>query len=244
MNIRLQDFSVAPNRTMAREKPAFDFGAVLDQVEAASSDLATHLLDIQEYERRRISQDLHDSAGQLVVCLQMSIARLMDRHPEFEPSIQEIQAIARELNDQIRFVSFLDYPLDLTNQGVSSAIESYARALSSRTGIKTSFRALGDVDSIDLISAAALLRVTQEALVNVHRHSHATTAKVALRRRMNSVSLSISDNGLGLRPKGTQTFGIGVQIMRHRVENAGGKFRLSNGTRGAKVFAKVPTCHQ
>jgi len=86
----------------------------------------------------------------------------------------------------------------------------------------------------------ALLRVAQEALVNVYRHAHASLATVTLRRRSRSVELIVRDDGNGLPEGRGNSFGLGLQSMRHRVETLGGVFRISGLKHGVKVFASVP----
>ena len=86
----------------------------------------------------------------------------------------------------------------------------------------------------------AVLRVAQEALVNVYRHSHASLATVSLKRRGQSVELSVRDDGAGLAQDPGNFFGVGLQSMRHRVERLGGSFRITSLKRGVKVFASVP----
>jgi two-component system NarL family sensor kinase len=78
--------------------------------------------------------------------------------------------------------------------------------------------------------------------VNIHRHSHASTAKVLLERRGNHLRLTVSDDGIGL-PNArvlAEMEGIGLQSMRHRVEMLDGRFRVTNLKHGAKISATVP----
>lgn len=198
-----------------------------------------HLLRALDHERRRLGQELHDSAGQLIACLQLSIARLEIEDPEHGGLIREIREITREIGQEIRSFAFLHYPVELADRGLASAVDVLARGFASRTGIKTAFAVRGDVAGLDDAGALALLRVAQEALVNVHRHAHASSATVLLRRRGQSVELSVRDDGVGLAQSPGNSIGIGLQSMRHRVETLGGTFRITSLKRGVKVVASV-----
>jgi len=198
------------------------------------------LLRALDNERRRLGQDLHDSAGQLIACLQLSIARLEIEDQEHRGLIHEIQDITREIGAEIRSLAFLQYPVELADRGLASAVEALSRGFGSRTGIKTAFTLIGDVSELGDTAALALLRVAQEALVNVYRHAHASLATVTLRRRSRSVELVVRDDGNGLPEGRGNSFGLGLQSMRHRVETLGGIFRISGLKHGVKVFASVP----
>jgi signal transduction histidine kinase len=198
------------------------------------------LLRALDHERRRLGQELHDSVGQLIACLQLSIARLEIEDPEHGCLIREIQDITSEIGDEIRSLAFLQYPAELADRGLASAVELLSRGFASRTGIKSAFTLSGDVGGVSDTGALALLRVAQEALVNIYRHAHASVATVSLRRRGQSVELSVRDDGAGLAEGPGNFFGVGLQSMRHRVETLGGIFRITSPKRGVKVFASVP----
>ena len=198
------------------------------------------LLRALDHERRRLGQELHDSAGQLIACLQLSLARLEIEDPEHACLIHEIQDITRKIGDEIRSVAFLQYPAELADHGLASAVEILSRGFATRTGIKTAFTLNGDLAGLSETGAVAVLRVAQEALVNVYRHSYASLATVSLKRRGQSVELSVRDDGAGLAQDPGNFFGVGLQSMRHRVERLGGSFRITSLKRGVKVFASVP----
>ena len=204
------------------------------------SDGMDHLLRALDHERQRLGQELHESAGQLIACLQLSIARLEIEDPEHACLIHEIQDITREIGREIRSFAFLHYPVDLADRGLASAVETLVRGFASRTGIKTAFTVRGDVAGLSDAGALALLRVAQEGLVNIYRHAHASSAAVSLSRRGQSVELTVRDDGVGLAQVPGKSFGIGLQSMRHRVATSGGIFRIASLRRGVKVFASVP----
>ena len=88
----------------------------------------------------------------------------------------------------------------------------------------------------------AVLRITQEALVNIHRHSHASSAKVILATDVSRLHLTVSDDGIGMSAAGDglKERGIGLQGMRHRVEMHGGSFNVKGLKHGTKVSAIMP----
>ena len=217
---------------------AFDFRSRSEI--PTQSDGMDYLLRALDHERQRLGQELHDSAGQLIACLQLSIARLEIEDPEHACLIHEIQDITREIGREIRSFAFLHYPVDLADRGLASAVETLVRGFASRTGIKTALTVRGDVAGLSDAGALALLRVAQEALVNVYRHADASSSAVSLNRRGQSVQLTVRDDGVGLAQVVGKSFGIGLQSMQHRVKTLGGIFRIASMKPGVKVFASVP----
>ena len=211
--------------------------------EKARRDRLDDLLMIQEYERKRLGRELHDSAGQLLISLQMGISRfraVAEKAGQGE-LIDEIRETIQQIDAEIRSLAFLQYPAELGDKGVCNAIQTLANGFGRRTGIPTTFKCVGDPAPVDPATSLSLLRVTQEALANVHRHAHASLARVVLERRPGSMTLSVSDDGRGISAEAAaEAHGIGLPGMRHRIESLGGKFTVGRLKHGTKISASVP----
>jgi len=210
---------------------------------ASGTNLFGEMLKIHEYERQRLGQELHDSAGQLLVSLQLSIAHLsaIDEDVGHGEVIDEIRETVRQIDREIRTLAFLHYPMELGERGLASAVQMLAHGFERRTGIRTDFACPANEVLLDESGAAALLRVAQEALVNVYRHAHASSVRILIRKLGNLVELSVSDDGIGIAPEALiGPRGIGLQGMRHRVESLGGRFGIKSLKPGTRVSASVP----
>jgi signal transduction histidine kinase len=85
----------------------------------------------------------------------------------------------------------------------------------------------------------ALLKIVQEGLTNVQRHSQATQCSVVIKLVDQMLTLDLWDNGLGL-PE-THEPGIGLTVMRERASELGGTFMISSsGTTGTHINAQIP----
>ena len=202
------------------------------------------LLSIHEYERRRMGQELHDSAGQLLVSLHLSVARLrmMEQNSGNDKLIDEIQDIVHQIDREIRALAFLHHPAELSGRGLCEAVQSLVNGFGKRTGIRTSFRCLGGRLAVADPISTTVLRVAQEALVNIHRHAQASSAKVVLESDVNQLHLTVSDDGIGIASavKLSREQGIGLQGMRHRVEMHGGRFNVRSLKQGTRISVVVP----
>ena len=228
----------------ASDKPIFPWAGRSDPAGPPPTIMLDELLQFHEYERQRIGQELHDSAGQLLVALQLSVAHLREVEADsgHDSLLQEINDTVRRIDQEIRSLAFLNYPAELGDRGLCCAVQALALGFGRRTGIRMTFRCIGDQATVDESISMALLRVAQEALANIHRHAHATCAKVILERRATHLHLTVSDDGIGMPAAGAlKARGIGLQGMRHRIEMLGGRFRMGNLKRGGtRVSAIVP----
>lgn len=201
-------------------------------------------LKVQEDERLRLGRELHDSTGQLLLALRLNLARLKRAHGTAveDELIAEIENTASQIDQEIRSFAFLHYPAEILRDGLSETLRYLVRGFAARTGLKVSFASLGDDTEIRGSSANALLRVAQEALMNVHRHARASHVRVALTLRDRQLTLVVRDDGIGLPPThdATNSQGVGLPGMRHRVERLGGHFAVKRMKHGTKLIASAP----
>jgi signal transduction histidine kinase len=84
-----------------------------------------------------------------------------------------------------------------------------------------------------------LFRVLQEALANVARHSKASKVKISLRAEIDTVSLTIEDNGIGFDAEGISR-GVGLDSMKERLIAVNGELEISGQkSKGTRIIARV-----
>lgn len=208
------------------------------------AEILEQMLNVREDERRRMGQELHDSAGQLLVALQLSVAHLQDVHDAsaLAELLDEIRDTVRQIDREIRSVSFLNCPIELGAHGLGLALQALAHGFARRTGIRVDCHSNDEGAIGEGPAPLALLRIAQEALVNIHRHAQASAVRLALKRHRNALELTISDNGIGIPSDDEleKRHGLGLQGMRHRVEQLGGSFDIKRLKHGTRISAHVP----
>jgi len=238
--------SAAMSRCVVADSGSRDFfqGACIPQNDSEQrGQFLDACLLAQDNERLRLGRELHDSTGQLLLALRLGIAHLkvtIGTGGETE-SIEEIEDVARQIDREIRAFSYIHYPAELNEGGLLTALQMLVRGFTQRTGLKVSFRSICDHALANGAAAVALLRVAQEALMNVHRHARASSARVTLTEHKNMVELSVQDDGQGMprSDDGSTANGVGLQGMRHRVERLGGHFAIRRLKHGTKVVASL-----
>lgn len=90
-----------------------------------------------------------------------------------------------------------------------------------------------------------MFRVVQECLTNIHRHSGSRVAAIRVTQDRNEVKVEVRDQGKGM-PSGTnglhvhRKVGVGIQGMRERITQFGGRFEIRSNKNGTTVVATVP----
>ena len=220
---------------------------ILQQTEQLR-ELSIRLLRAQDEERRRIARELHDSAGQIIAALGMTLAEFSGyakQDPAFEKTLGEVQDLVRQLNSEIRTTSYLLHPPLLDEIGLPQAISWYMHGLKERSGLEIEFQVSPDFGRVAADLELALFRIVQECLTNVLRHSGSKSATIRLTRSGERVSMEIQDYGKGIsREKLTairaQRSGVGVTGMRERVRQLNGVMDIQSDGAGVRVCVTLP----
>jgi two-component system NarL family sensor kinase len=214
--------------------------------------LAQRVVRSQEDERARLSRDLHDGISQLLVSIKLQVESGIVKlssvsSPAASSANHSFGRAATQLNDvlaEVRRISHDLRPALLDDLGLAAALAHLTREFAGLTGIRDEFESTGSTDGLTEVSNTALFRIAQEALTNVKRHAAATSVKVILHGRRDSVTLTVADNGKGFDIDGVAQNpmrGIGLRNMHERLEAVGGRFDLTSSSEGTRVVATIFT---
>jgi PAS domain S-box-containing protein len=215
----------------------------LNELSAGMRRLARKVITAQEEERRRISRELHDNTGQILVTLKYSLTEFLGELPSGNASLSEritqsIRAVD-EVSASIRAIAHSLRPPLLDAGGLNISLKDFCLDLASRTKIKVHYRGVELSDVPDDI-AVTLYRFVQEAFSNVLKHSHATSVSVKMQYDQQQIIVSVSDNGLGTQDP-QDTTGIGLVGLRERVGFLGGELLIdASPGKGTRIKASIP----
>jgi len=221
----------------------------LRQSNSRLHQLSRDLLRTQDYERRRIARELHDSTAQLLAALNINLSRLRD--PELEPdrrrrALSEATELAAACSAEIRTVTYLLHPPLLDEIGLAAALGAYAQGFNQRTGIQVEIMIPPDFGRLSSEVETTLFRIVQEGLANVHKHSGSPLAVIRLKRDPQEVRLVLQDRGHGLpeplngKAEGFARFGVGIMGMRERAEQLRGRLELTSSDDGTRLTVTLP----
>lgn len=195
-------------------------------------------------ERSRIARDLHDSVKQQVFAVSMqlgaALSLLEQQRETARHHLVEAETLAYHVQQELTTLIQELRPLALQEKGLAVSLQEYIPTWSRQCRIAADLH-MSDADVLPLTVEEALWRVTQEALSNSARHSHATEVQVSLRREAGTVVLSISDNGQGFEKATGDACGVGLHSMQERMDAIGGTFTIqSEPGEGTRILAQCP----
>jgi signal transduction histidine kinase len=226
-------------------------------------ELARHLSEVQEAERRQIARDLHDDLGQTLTAMRYTVARLEARigaassgrgrpeDAEVEALVEDLSALLDGTATTIRDVVSMLRPRILDDLGAEAAAEWLCERVATTAGVRCALsteqaEASAGVDGwTDLSPEARLVafRALQEATTNALKHGAAEVIDVSLRLTPDAVELQVADDGAGFDPS-APTVGFGLLGLRERVRDAGGALSVTSqpgaGTRVAVTLPRRP----
>lgn len=218
--------------------------------------ISSRLLETQNQERRRIARELHDSTAQLLVAVSVGLARLdylirrdcgaLNGGTEMAGVLKELRDVSSQAQQEIRTLSYLLHPPILESMGLAEALRKFVAGFARRTGIRTRLAVAEAFSCGSHGVSTALMRIAQEALINVFRHAKATEVRVSLANRGRRTILEVTDNGRGMATDESATggdaaaFGVGIPGMHARVQQFRGELQISSNAAGTTICASIP----
>ncbi|MGK5034614.1 sensor histidine kinase [Janthinobacterium sp. LB3P118] len=207
--------------------------------------LAAHADRIKEEERKRIAREIHDDLGQNLLVLRidadMLASRTQRRHPRLNArarsTLEQIDATIKSVRQIIN-----DLRPTVLDLGVNAAVEWQVAQFRQRTGIACEVSESHHDIYLSDQCATALFRILQESLSNISQHANASRVRVKLEKCRDTVSMSVSDNGVGAAIDGRNKLGsFGLVGIEERIKLLGGTFYIeSSPGAGMSVHVSVP----
>jgi PAS domain S-box-containing protein len=220
----------------------------IQKSEALLRRLSRELMRAQDTERRQIAHDLHESAGQTLAALKMTLANLEDALgndiQEAHAHLQVVRALAEDAIREIRVVSYLMHPPMLDGVGLGPTIRWYAKGFSERSRIESRIEVDEHLLRFPEQVETTVFRIVQEALTNVHRYSGSRTVTIRLNREEANLVVAVIDQGAGLQQPALgqiSMIGVGIAGMRERVKQLDGRLDIESvAGQGTTVRAVIP----
>ena len=216
----------------------------LDKTRQENRALTQHSLSIQEDERQRLSQELHDELGQSLTAIKVMAVTVAHPKAEHNNISESIVNICNHLMLVVRSMMQQLHPLVLTELGLKACLEDLIQHWSERNpDLNFIIDCDERVDNIDKNIAIQIFRVIQECLTNVIRHAQASEVTIRLTiiaQPIAELNLNISDNGLGCDLVIHQP-GFGLLGMKERIKSLNGEISFASAPKqGMRVNVKIP----
>lgn len=209
--------------------------------------LAQRCSTIEEVERRRLADELHDRVGQTLTAMNINLKILQGLLPKSPPEplferIREIQSLIAEATHQMRDVIADLHPPILDDFGLSEALKWLGERYQKRFELPLTVQCDELAERLPETVEIAFYRVAQGALDNALRHAQASQIHLTLRQCPPSVEMILEDDGVGFDPdlvlKSKEYPTWGVKIMCERMLAVGGQLSIeSERGKGTRVIA-------
>ncbi len=196
-------------------------------------------------ERTRLAREIHDTLAQGLtgIVIQLQVADRAGHIDLADPDspVRLARRLAEEcLVEARRSVKALR-PGALETHGLTDALRGLQEQMTSRVPIQSTWEVQGDLFPLPLEVENHLLRIGQEAITNVLRHSQATKLNTTLTYKPGQVCLRVEDNGRGFIPERHNAAGFGLIGMRERAAQIAATLTIdSRPDHGTRIEIVVP----
>ena len=195
-------------------------------------------------ERQRLARELHDSVSQALygIALGARTARkLLHQNPQLVADpLDYVLSLADAGLAEMRALIFELRPESLETEGLVAALEKQAAALRARHEIEVT-TSLCDEPGAPPEVKETVYRIAQEALHNTVKHARANSVGLELVCNEGSLSLEVSDDGVGFDSDGEFPGHLGLRSMRERAQRVGGTLTIETSPGGGtRIRAQIP----
>lgn len=207
------------------------------------SENRTHIISVQENERKRIARDLHDTVLQNLTHIlhQLELSQMYMEKDSIKAKLELLSAQQNTKNaiEEIRNIVFDLRPMSFDDLGFKETFDNFYDLITRYSDFEVVF----DVDDITGKSEYYLLtvyRIAREALMNALRHSGGNKIVFRCKNDGKRILLTVEDNGKGFdSSKLKEKNHYGLAVIRERVGLLDGTFQIVSDN-GTKVIVDVP----
>lgn len=198
-----------------------------------------------EEERNRIAMEIHDTASQslfgIVYALDACLKMLSGDTGEVRQRLADTRSIAQRTMIDLRRSVYDIWVGELGGEEFASELRSHLVKLDAPSSLQVEIDVGGEIKVLPTFARRNLLRIAEEALANVVKHSNATITSVRLVVQPDHALLSITDNGRGIERANGRSSGFGLKSIQERARAIGAEAKLSSpaGT-GTRLELVVP----
>lgn len=214
-----------------------------DRLEKEKKLRLRSVLDAQEKERQRLSRELHDGLGPLLLTGKMKLENAMETEIKtLKKNISEVIGLFSKTVQEIRTISNNMMPAGLKEFGLAVALENFCRQMEGNNAVKIHCHIELSKKHFDKTTDIYLFRIAQEAINNVLKHAGATEIHISLEEIEHHLYFTIVDDGCGFDSTSAENHqGNGLVNIKERVNLLNGYFELKTAPgKGTRIDIDIP----
>lgn len=215
---------------------------LLKQKNNENANLTENIITIQEQERKRIAEDLHDDIGATLSALHLHISNIPDQILSGSNILQQFYAkslsLALKAATDVRGISHDLLPKDFAELGLFTILQNRIDELNASCNILFTFIADGEEKKLTNIYSITIYRIINELISNIIHHSQAQIALIQILINLNQLQIIAEDNGIGISEGKTKN-GIGMKNILSRVEFLKGTLIIDSIKKGTTIIINI-----
>jgi two-component system NarL family sensor kinase len=230
-------------RYRLRQKNKYQAGLNRQQQEILHTTIT-----VQDKERKRIAEDLHDSLGSILSAAKLKLSAIEENKQSFmADDIEKLETTLSLLDEavaEIRNISYNIMPATLSKLGLTAALQNLFNRITSKSGLKISFNTHGFTERFDGATEVSIYRIILESVNNVVKHAKAKQVTIQLIRYPDHINITVEDNGQGFIREEIYSHsatGTGLRNILSRVEYMKGSIDMDTKEgSGTTIFIDIP----
>ncbi len=203
-------------------------------------------------ERDRLAMEMHDGLAQTLSYLGLGLdsAKLRLKNGNFEGCAQVLDELREVVDNSYQNVreAIIGLRVDVNqDENLVDGIKRYIREFNKLSNVNVTLNTEGECPHLKFEDQLHIIRIVQESLANVRRHSKASLACVTITFSEEDIVITISDNGQGFNKEEVSTDSIlhqGMRIMNQRARALKGQLDIQTEEgQGTTICLKIPLYH-
>lgn len=216
---------------------------LMAQLERQQALMALQEVNVQEAERKRIAEDIHDEIGSNLAAIRVNLQSLHYSTAQDEQKASSLLQLVDQTSQNVRRAAHNLVPPLFGHIPLTDIFQSYFSLL--RTP-EVLFHFCSNKYQLcfDTRQELMLYRIVMELTTNIIKHSRASAATIQLLYYPDYLEILVEDDGIGLPAANGRSSGIGLSGVTTRVKSLGGKLHIDSGVSGTTFIIHIPVIPQ